>query len=411
MAAVSAGAGAGAVPPATSNHLVDVAIVGAGPAGSVCAYRLAEAGASVLMLDRARFPRDKPCGGGLTGRALRELPINVDAVVEARVDEFEFRLNYGPTYRRTSREPLVAMTQRSLLDAHLVEAAVEAGAEFRDGIKVEAIEQKPDGSFVLDASDERIRARVVIGADGANGKSPEQLGLAGERTLGVALEGNVGFASVDETRYRDRAVLELATLPGGYGWVFPKSDHVNLGVGGWASTGPHLRTHLERLCHEHGTTLDALESVRGHRLPLRRKGAPLARGHAALVGDAAGLVDPVSGDGMFECFVSARMCCAAVLDLLAGKAHSLVPYADALEARLGRLSAASWAAKHAFDRFPRTAFMLTRPRFVWPIVEQLIHGEIEHPGASRGPGRIALKALRSVAALAPMRRDRAASAL
>lgn len=376
---------------------VDVAVVGAGPAGAVCAYRLARAGARVLLLDRARFPRDKPCGGGLTGRALRELPIDVDEVVEAHVDEFEFRLRYGAAYRRTSRRPLVAMTQRARLDAHLAEAASHAGADFRDGTRVDAISETPEGELVVAAGAHRVRATVVLGADGANGKSAGQLGLEGERTLGVALEGNISLEEIDASRYRDTAVLELATVPGGYGWVFPKGDHLNLGVGGWETAGPTLRDHLQRLCEAHGTTSECLQNVRGHRLPLRRKGAPLARGHAALIGDAAGLVDPVSGDGMFECFVSARLAADATLDVLSGRARNMTPYATALEARLGRLSTASWAAKHAFDRYPRTAFALTRPRMVWPIVEQLIHGDIDHPGASRGPGRVALKALRAVA--------------
>ena len=384
---------------------VDVAVVGAGPAGSVCAYRLATGGASVLLLDRAGFPRDKPCGGGLTGRALRELPIDVSEVVEAWVDEFEFRLQYGPTYRRRSREPLVAMTQRARLDAHLAEAAANAGAEFRDGTRVDAIEQQESGELTLRLGAETVVASTVIAADGANGKAKCQLGLDGQRTLGVALEANVPLTAVEPGRYTDRAVLELATLPGGYGWVFPKGDHVNLGVGGWESAGPELRSHLDRLCIEHGIDTVELRHLRGHRLPLRRRGAPLARGRAALVGDAAGLVDPVSGDGMFECFVSARICSDHVVELLAGHARDLEPYAAALEGRLGRLSAASWAAKHAFDRYPRTAFALTRPRFVWPIVEQLIQGDIEHPGVSRGPGRLALKTLRAVASVCSRGRD------
>ena len=377
---------------------VDVAIVGAGPAGSVCAYRLAKAGARVMLLDRARFPRDKPCGGGLTGRALRELPIDVEDVVEDRVDEFEFRLRYGATYRRRAHQPLVAMTQRARLDALLASAAADAGAEFRDGIKVKTLEESEAGDFVISCDGERIKARCVVAADGANGRSSAQLGLAGDRTLGVALEGNIPNSEIESRQYRSRAVLELATVPGGYGWVFPKADHVNLGVGGWEESGPDLREHLVRLCEMHHTRSSALRNVRGHRLPLRKPGAPLAKGRAALIGDAAGLVDPVSGDGMFECFVSARLCATAIERVLSGDAHDVSQYALELDGRLGGLSSASWAAKRAFDRFPRTAFALTRPRFVWPIVEQLIQGELDHPEASRrGPGRAALKALKTVA--------------
>src|SRR2546421_9884303 len=102
----------------------DVAVVGAGPAGSTTAYRLATAGAQVLLVDKARFPRDKPCGGGVTLRALKELPFSVDPVVEDVVTRVECRLGYGRSFVRGSRE-LCLMTQRRRLDHFLVQRAIE----------------------------------------------------------------------------------------------------------------------------------------------------------------------------------------------------------------------------------------------------------------------------------------------
>src|SRR5215204_2414088 len=107
----------------------DAIVVGAGPAGSVTALRLAREGASVLLLDRARFPRDKPCGGGLTGRAVRLLPEPVDSVVEDRAANVRLRARYRGGYERTSSAPLVLLTQRSRLDALLAERAAAAGAD------------------------------------------------------------------------------------------------------------------------------------------------------------------------------------------------------------------------------------------------------------------------------------------
>src|SRR3954471_6993537 len=107
----------------------DVAVVGAGPAGSVTAYRLATAGARVLLVDRATFPRDKPCGGGVTMRAARLLPFSLDPVVEDRVERVECRLRYGPRFERCARSALVLMTQRRRLDHFLLEQAATAGAE------------------------------------------------------------------------------------------------------------------------------------------------------------------------------------------------------------------------------------------------------------------------------------------
>src|SRR5690242_6353528 len=99
----------------TRMETFDAAVVGAGPAGSTTAYRLARAGARVLLVDRARFPRDKPCGGGLTIRAVRELPVDVEPVVEQVIDRMAVRLNYGSHFQRGGRRPLVLMTQRRRL--------------------------------------------------------------------------------------------------------------------------------------------------------------------------------------------------------------------------------------------------------------------------------------------------------
>jgi geranylgeranyl reductase family protein len=377
----------------------DAIVVGAGPAGSVSAYRLAQAGASVLLADRARFPRDKPCGGGLTLRAVRQLPFSVEPVVEHRIETMAFRLRYGASYERTCREALILMTQRSRLDAFLAERAVAAGVEFRDSTKVTAIVADGDG-FTVGLGPSEQRCRVLVGADGANGMTAKALGLGESPRYGVALEGNLPFARADASRYQGRAVLELATLPGGYGWVFPKGDHLNFGVGGWEEEGPGLRGHLRELCDRHGVAGTDLENVRGHRLPLRRPDARLSRGRALLVGDAAGLVDPLSGDGMYEAFLSARLAEDAVSALLAGRCADLEGYDSALRRALGRMTAASWGAKHAFDRFPRLTFALSRPSFVWPVVEGLLRGDLAHPGAARGLGRGPLKLLDGISRLA-----------
>ena len=94
---------------------------------------------------------------------------------------------------------------------------------------------------------------------------------------GVAYEGNAGYGVVSRERYGRRAVIELADIPGGYGWVFAKGEHVNVGVGAWQSEGPRIREHLARVCRAHDLEPSQLESVRGHRLPLRRPGVRIAR--------------------------------------------------------------------------------------------------------------------------------------
>jgi geranylgeranyl reductase family protein len=370
----------------------DVLVVGAGPAGSATAIHLARGGARVLLADRARFPRDKPCGGGLTGRALRHAPCDVSPVVEHVVDQMVLRLGYRGRFARHSRRPLILMTQRRRLDAHLAEQAASMGVDFRDGVPVEELAIQDDvASAVVGGS--RIFASFVVGADGANGIVARTAGLGDGIVCGVALEGNASWGSLDPAPYRETAWVELGVVPGGYGWVFPKGDHGNVGVGGWLSEGPRLRGHLDRLARVHDVDPGQLRDVRGHRLPMRRLGAPAAKGCALLVGDAAGLVDPLSGDGIYEAFVSARLAADAILE------HRVGEYEAALSAALDRHASASWKAKRAADRFPWACFWAARSPGVFDAVAGLLGGDLSHPSEARGLARPPLRALSRLARL------------
>jgi geranylgeranyl reductase family protein len=365
----------------------DVLVVGAGPAGATAAYRLAQAGASVLLADRARFPRDKPCGGALTYRAVRQLPVAIDPVVEDVVDRFELRLRYRSSFQRTAGEPLCLMTQRRRLDAYLAEQAAGAGADFRDGAKAGDLGVEDD-RVTASVGGRPVEARVLVGADGVNGVTARALGAGADYVLGVALEGNAPYGS---ERYRGRLVLELGVIPGGYGWVFPKGDHVNLGVGGWESQGPTLRERLQELCEQHSVSPSDLTDVRGYRLPLRRPASPLVKGPAVLVGDAAGLVDPLTGDGIYEALLSAKLAAEAAVDVLEGRTADLSAYETTLTRAVGSLHRTAWRAKHALDRFPRLFFAAARLPPTWWAIEPLVRGDLASPADARGLPRLPLR--------------------
>jgi flavin-dependent dehydrogenase len=297
------------------------------------------------------------------------------------------RLGYRRRFTRTTREPVALMTQRRRLDHFLFEQAARAGADARDGVTVRDV--RADG---LTVDGEEIRARIVLGADGCNGLAARSLGLAAGVAHGVALEANLPYGgAVSRERFGRTMVLEIAVVPGGYAWVFPKGDHVNVGVGGDESEGPNLRAHLRRLCDEHGLDPDELTEIRGHRLPMRRPESTLARGAAAVIGDAAGLVDPFSGDGMYEAFLSAQLVAEAIL------AGDLASYPAAVERRIAPLTRAGWGARAAFDRFPRTTYALARLPITFKAVEKLLRGDLTHPGAARGLERGAVKLIYTVA--------------
>lgn len=368
----------------------DAVVVGAGPAGSATALRLARAGAKVLLADRARFPRDKPCGGGLTGRALRWAPCSVEPVVEHVVDRFRIRLRYGRSFTRRHAAPLVLMTQRRKLDLHLAEQAASAGAAFRDGVRVTDVGPNGNGVDVRIAGD-AVHADVLVGADGANGMVARTVGLGAHIVTGVALEGNVSYADFDAARVAGTAVVELGVVPGGYGWVFPKGDHANIGAGGWGSEGPRLRDHVARLARAHGLEMGSVRGLRGHRLPMRRPGAVPARGRVLVVGDAAGLVDPLSGDGMYEAFLSAALAAEAILD------GDLDTYSERLAAALDRHASASWSAKRALERSPGACYWVARSPGVFGVVAGLLAGDVGHPSEVHGLARPPLRALSRLA--------------
>jgi flavin-dependent dehydrogenase len=168
--------------------------------------------------------------------------------------------------------------------------------------------------------------------------------------------------------------------------VFPKDGHANYGVGGWASEGPRLREHLHSLCAEHGVDSNGLTDLHGRRLPIRRV-TEAGRGPVLLVGDAAGLVDPLSGDGIYEALLSARLAAETILT------GSVGTYSGKLEQALGPLARTSWKARLVLDRHPRAVFEIARIPHVWNVIAGLLTGELGHPSEARGLARPPLRLL------------------
>jgi flavin-dependent dehydrogenase len=123
---------------------------------------------------------------------------------------------------------------------------------------------------------------------------------------------------------------------------------------------------------------------------MRRPQTKLARGRALLVGDAAGVLDPVSGDGIYEACVTGRLAAEHIL------ANTVGEYEAAVHRELDALASAGWGAKKALDRFPRVVFTLMRLPATWPVLEKLMLGEVAHPGEARGAGRAAMKLIQSL---------------
>jgi len=380
----------------TTNY--DVIIAGAGPAGATAARNLAESGARILLLDKQEFPRDKPCGGGVTLRAASVQNVDLAPAIERTIYGARFSLRLGQAFDRRFEKPLTYMTQRCNLDTHLADRAADTGADLHDA---EALREIEPGSTVTVRTDRDVyTGRILIGADGANGLVGRSLGLRRQYDEAVALEGNVVFQNGIPDEWTDVVALDLGGLAGGYGWVFPKGDHLNVGVGAWKYASFTLKPKLAQLSARYGFDPSALENLRGHHLPVRVAGTPIARGSVALVGDAAGLVDPLSGEGIHMAFASGRLAADEALRVLSGETADLSGYQTLVDTQLQTELNISRQLQELFNFAPPPYLaMMRRSGKFWHFFCALIRGEMTYLDFVRmiGPLRVAMNYFAGVA--------------
>ncbi|MCW5983221.1 MAG: geranylgeranyl reductase family protein [Bryobacteraceae bacterium] len=289
----------------------DVIVVGGGPAGSLTAYHLAKAGLEVAILDAKRFPRDKPCGGGVQQRASQRIPFDWKSVVRGAMDAVEFSFGFEQRFRKTSPQPLVYSVLRTEFDELLLQAAIGAGAELSAGERVLSVGYESPDVVVVQTDRRGLRARFVVGADGANSMVGKNLNARGNFFWQVALyseipDRHVNGAASENSRMR----IDWGSLPSGYAWVFPKHGSVNVGVGCPVAIGRYLRPYLSAFLQKEKILKPGAESnlrFSGHQLPTLTGRTKLATGRILLVGDAAGLVDPFTGDGISQACHSAEV--------------------------------------------------------------------------------------------------------
>jgi len=289
----------------------DAVIVGAGPAGSTAARELARAGARVCLLDRARFPRPKACGGALSPRVLRHLPPGVDSLLRARVRRAVFTFQLGRPFEVISPVPMGYMVCRDEFDAWLRDRAEEAGASVREGAAVRSIERSGT-AFAVRADGEEIRASWVIGADGANSLVAAQLLPRRLPARLVALESEM---PCDGDEMSDTVLVDVGRYPGGYAWAFPKGDRVNVGVMLDYPQGRELRRTVEAFV-QGVPGLSPGATVRWQSAPVaapRLEPVPCAGTGVLLVGDAARLTDPFLGEGIYYAIRSGSLAADALL--------------------------------------------------------------------------------------------------
>ncbi len=296
------------------DHTFDAAIVGSGPAGTTAAIHLARHGFRVCLLEKDRHPRYKVCGGGLLARALKWLPVAADEAVEelchrVEVHFWDKRLSFS-----AGRDaPIIHMVMRTELDALLLAEAKREGVEVREDTTVSDLAEE-GGAVTLTTSGGQISGRFVIAADGVSSIVAQKGGWPANHGAIPSLECEVEVDPPTLARFQASARFDLDHPGRGYSWVFPKRKHLSVGVLTMARSQAGLKASLQTYLERLGIRATAPLKPHGALLPIKPRPGLLAKGRILLVGDAAGLAEPICGEGITNALQSGTLAARALAE-------------------------------------------------------------------------------------------------
>ncbi len=355
----------------------DVTIAGGGPAGTTAAIHLARQGAKVCLIEKAVHPRYKVCGGGITARAARLLPVPVQEVAEQTCNSVELRF-WGTKQLFIARRdrPIIYMVMRARLDALLLDEAKRLGVEVVENTAAEDVSEE-DGHVRLLTRRGPVLGRFLIAADGVASLVARKSGWSENHSAIPALECEVSTDPATLERFRGLARFDLNHPVRGYSWVFPKGEHLSIGVlsmtRGAAGLKESLHAYLESLGIHPASPL----KLHGALIPVRPRPGPPARGRILLAGDAAGLAEPICAEGISNAIASGALAARAIINGVYDLEKVADIYQRELQASvLGELEIAERHARLLYDH-PRLQSILFRikGRSVCERLTDIIMGE------------------------------------
>ena len=318
----------------------DVIICGAGPAGSSAALSCAKAGLKTLLIEKEVLPRHKTCGGGIP-LVMKDFLFDLEpsAFIESDVRFMRHTWNFSdaqifPINQEGNKKELsLWMVQRSLFDNAIAKHAQKAGAVLKDGIAVYKIEiENKKVKVYAKSKNETIliaEGDYLIGADGANGVVARFCGLRKNRVhaFGIEIEHPHDWKPIHPDLRKDIIHLEYGAVSGGYGWIFPKAQHINVGAGIFAPYSSFLGKDINKKELLQKTIFNYMDSLNvkydanemtyhAHPLPLWNGKEMLHTkdGKILLAGDAAGLINPLFGDGILHAVKSGMIAANCIVN-------------------------------------------------------------------------------------------------
>lgn len=328
--------------------MYDVTIVGAGPGGASAAFTLGNAGLRVLVLEKETLPRYKACGGGLSVHTLEKyFPFSFEPVIEDRVEKISYQLGH-----RAQSIPLpdrrMAMVMRDQFDQFILS---QAKVEVETGAGVQRVSEDADCVIVETKGGRKYKSRFLIGSDGANSVVAKSVGLRRKKVLAAAIEAETPVSTEVLKHFHANPLFIFGEIQPGYLWVFPKADHLSVGIAALHPKPGQLQSTLRKVMSRYDIHLNGVQ-FHGHPLPIYTGREPIATRRVLLVGDAAGLTDPFSGEGIRIAIKSGRYAAHSIVS------NQIEQYQGLVDRHIGSSQILGLGLGQIFYTLPRLCFDL-----------------------------------------------------
>lgn len=291
----------------------DVAIIGSGPSGASAAFELGKKGISTVIIEKETLPRYKTCGGGFVFRGRKNMPFDISSVVDREFNSIDIHFDKADIHLSSVRkDPVVSMIMRDKFDNLIVEKSKEHDVTILENHKLNDITFGENN--ILHTSQGDIETKFIIAADGALGRTAKLAGWEETRHLIPALEYEVEVTKEDFDRLSKEVRFDFDAVPLGYGWSFPKKNHLSIGVASISRKKIDLKKHYREYLDTLGIETVISEEFHGFQIPISPRTDGFVRKNVFLIGDAAGFADPVTAEGISNAILSGRYAADAIIE-------------------------------------------------------------------------------------------------